>query len=162
MHFCLLGVLSCKDFKNWESKYGSKVQIKFEEKKDQWILDKPEDLGSIKVPDSFLIKIKKPVYINKSFKLENGLDIQLDPDADEVSFELEDDRHRYYHKVVICYKRTLSLISHEAGGLQVQYTIKDIKLIPKDNKKAIFKEYKIENPIPLKEEKAQTHVTLYY
>ncbi|WP_250238403.1 hypothetical protein [Cardinium endosymbiont of Oedothorax gibbosus] len=114
-------------------------------------------------------KIKPPatngdtnISLNKKNK---RLPIRLDPDANEVSFELEGlENNIYYHKVTIRYKRIVSLISPKAGGLQIQYVIEGIKFSPKRHKRPIFKEGKSENPVPLKgeREKDKTHVILYY
>lgn len=160
--FWLLGLLACKDFKNWESRYGHEVKITFELEKDEWAPEIAKDLGSYKLSKQDFIKQPIVTDNDEKFLLTDPLTIPLDPDANEVSFELKDKNNIYYHSVTIYYKRMVSLISPEAGGLQIQYVIKPIQLGTKNNKRPIFKKFKIENPVPLKEEKDKTHVTLYY
>lgn len=162
---CLFGLLSCKDFKSWESRYTSQVNIVFKQKMDDLVPDKLKDLHSIKLASrnflEGLIGTKK-----KHCSLSNILSISLNPDANQVSFEIEDDD--YYQKVTIFYERIVSLISPDAGGLQQQYIIQNVKFCAKDNKKVIFKAFKIERPVPLVEKEnfatknTQNHVTIYY
>lgn len=162
--FWLLGVLSCKDFKSWDSTYGYEVNIKFELKKDEQVPEKAEDLQSHKLETLFFKKPQIATSNGENVFLKNDLTIPLNPNANAVSFELEDENNIYHHKVTICYERKPSLISPEAGGLQIQYTIKRIQLSTKANKRSIVKGHIITKPIPLKEDKKDTthHVTLYY
>ena len=159
--FCLLGIWSCKDFKNWEPTYASQVKIKFETKKDKLVPEVVADLGSVKLSR---LDFKQPIDTesDKNFLLQNDLSIPLDPAADQVSFALESIDQRYYQKITICYARTPSLIAHEAGHLQIQYRITDIQFSTKNNKSTILKEFTIDNPVPLQQEQNKSHVTLYY
>lgn len=162
---CLFGLLSCKDFKSWESGYTSQVNVVFKQKMDGLVPEKLKDLHSLKLASrSFLeglIGAEK-----KHFSLSNTLPIYLKPDANQVSFEIEDDD--YYQKVTIFYERIVSLISPDAGGIQQQYIIQNVKFCAKDNKKAIFKAFEIEKRVPFVEKENfatknnQNHVTIYY
>ncbi|TSJ81287.1 MAG: hypothetical protein NMK33_02165 [Candidatus Cardinium sp.] len=162
--FCLLGLWSCKDFKNWEATYWYEVKIKFEIKKDKQVPGVVEDLGSVRLLDLHFIKHPIVTESDKKFSLTNELLIPLDPAVDEVSFELESTDQRYYQKVTICYEPIRHLISPLAGGLQIEYRIKHIQFSTKHNKSAILKEFTINNPVPLQKEKEKEkpHVTLYY
>lgn len=163
----LLGLLSCKDFKSWESIYDCEVKIKFESEKDEWAPQVLKNLQSAKT-SKLLNESKLTAFLGNNKHIEisnNSLCIPLNPYADAVSFalsSLEDKGNSHYQTVTIYYQRRFSLISPEAGGLQVQYTVKDIKFSTTNNKNPFFKKFTIEDPIPLKEEKTKTHVTLYY
>ncbi|WP_342264980.1 hypothetical protein [Cardinium endosymbiont of Philonthus spinipes] len=160
----LFGVCSCKDFKSWESSYTPNVQIALVQEKDGDAPAVVKDLHSI-VLEKFSWTKRPVVTRNDScflFSSTSELTIPLNPNADTVSFEVENIGGIYYHKITIYYDRIVSLISPEAGGLQIQYVIKRIQLSTKNTKRPIFKKYTIDNPVPLKAEKNQTHVTLYY
>lgn len=158
MHLWLLGVLACKDFKSWESRYVSELKIQFKQEEDERAPGVLKDLGSQKLSEHRFIKTPaKPG--DKPIQLID-LSVLLEPDACEVGFALEDDT--YYHRVTICYEPIVSMISPEAGGLQIQYLIKDIRFDTKNNKRPIFKRATIEHPVPLKEKENEPHVTLYY
>ncbi|WP_114909969.1 hypothetical protein [Cardinium endosymbiont of Sogatella furcifera] len=159
MLFGLLGVLSCKDFKSWESKYGNQVKIAFAPAKDKRVPGALADLQSELLSELTFYKLS-PLLTKDSppFLLKDGLSISLDPNADAVSFELIDENRCYYFQVTICYERMVSLISTEAGGLQVQYTIQEVQC----NKKDFFKKITIDGPVPLQAEKEKPNVTLYY
>jgi hypothetical protein len=149
-----LGVLSCKDFKSWESKYADQVIIKFEQEKDKYIPSKLRWLHSAKLKnEKFICKLpvlKRNPAKNQSAQpgapteeldtilvKENKLD--LDPTANSVHFVVYNDH--YYHKVIIDYERIISLISPKAGGWQIQYLIKNVRFNTENNgRKPIFKE----------------------
>lgn len=157
----LSGLLSCKDFKSWESIYGYEVKIKFEPEKEELVPDILKNLQSYKL--SKLHFIKKPIITDEDKTVTlYSLSLPLDPNADAVSFELENENNNYHNKVTICYERIVSLIAPGAGGLQIQYTIKDVQLHTKLHKRSIFKRCTIEKFVLLKEEKEKAHVTLYY
>ncbi|MGI2257643.1 hypothetical protein ACRRVD_03895 [Candidatus Cardinium hertigii] len=164
MHLSLLGLWGCKDFKSWESKYSDVLNIKFEKKMDEWAPDIPEDLGSEKLSE---LKFHTEPTFSKYFKkLANNLKIPLDLNTNQISFELievTDRQNPYHQKVTIYYETTVSMISPQAGGLQIAYRIKDIQF-DKNTKKPVFKHYTIEHPVLLhsKDEASETHVTLYY
>ncbi|MEF2232654.1 hypothetical protein [Candidatus Cardinium sp. TP] len=158
MLFGLLGVLSCKDFKSWESKYGKQVKIAFLPAKDKKVPGTLADLQSERLSALRFWQLPLLTEHDAPFLLKDGLSIPLDPNADAVSFELIDENARYYLQVTICYERMVSLISTEAGGLQVQYTIQGVQC----NKKDFFKKITIDGPVPLKAEKEKPNVTLYY
>lgn len=159
MHLWLLGVLACKDFKSWESRYVGELKIQFQQEKDELAPQVLKDLGSQKLSEHRFIKEPaKPG--DKPIQLTDDLCVLLEPDACEVGFVLED--NTYYHRVTVCYEPIVSMISPAAGGLQIQYLIKDIRFDTKSNKRPIFKRATIEHPVPLKEKENEPHVTLYY
>jgi len=168
IYLWLLGLLGCKDFKNWESIYEDVLNIKFEKKMDEWAPGILEDLCSEKLSE---LKFRtEPTFPDNPeiFSLED-LKIPLDSNTHQVSFELIEDtdrQNRYHQKVTIYYETTVSMISPKAGGLQIAYRIKHIHF-DKNTKKSIFKDFAIKHPVlqHSKSEVAQTHVdhvTLYY
>ncbi|WP_156933595.1 hypothetical protein [Cardinium endosymbiont of Bemisia tabaci] len=162
--------MGCKDFKNWESIYGNELKIKFQVAMDEWAPGVPEDLGSEKLSGP-VFSIEPTFLGNKeNFKLTDILKIPLDSSTNQVSFELIEatigKQNPHHQKVTIYYETIVSMISPQAGGLQIQYRIKGIQF-DKNTEKAIFKRFEIEHPVLLnsKNEGVQTHVnhvTLYY
>ena len=164
--WCVLAILtSCKDLKNWDSRYDTTLNIKFQPAMDPLVPTVCQELHSKKLEalpfSKVLLKDNQKAEL---FYLSQTLPIPLIPDGNRVSFFLTDDASYYYHKVTIHYDRIISLISPEAGGLQQKYVIKDIVFTNKADKRSIFKTFTIEHAVPLKIEKAtQTqHVTIYY
>ncbi|CCM10003.1 protein of unknown function [Cardinium endosymbiont cEper1 of Encarsia pergandiella] len=169
IYLWLLGLWGCKDFKNWESAYVDVVNIEFKKAMDEWAPDIPEDLGSEKLSElQFHIKLPDG---NKNSSLEEILNITLKSNTNQVSFELieaTDKQNPYRQKVTIYYETNVSMISPQAGGLQIRYYIKDIQF-DKNSKKPIFKRFVIKDPVlrnPKKEgrhvNKEENNVTLYY
>lgn len=168
MPLCLFILLSCKDFKSWESRYTDQIHITFEQKKDDIVPDKLESLRSVSLKfenfqvDGDIIKDKKKN--DRSFTLENPFSIYLKPTINQTSFTIYNDA--YYQKITISYECIVSLISPDAGGLQQKYIIKNVEFSNKKNKKTIFKTFKIENRVPsIKEDNTKlndNHVTIYY
>ncbi|MGI2298731.1 hypothetical protein ACRRVB_02965 [Candidatus Cardinium hertigii] len=178
IYFWLLGLWGCKDFKNWESIYGNVLNIKFEKAMDEWAPGVLEDLGSEKLSElHFLKNITFPNKKNDSLSIINSDDdkilqlttnlrIELKPNTNQVSVKLigaTNKQNPYHQKVTIYYETIVSMISPQAGGLQIQYRIKDIQF-DKNTNKPIFKRFAIEHPVLLKKEEAQSNanVTLYY
>ncbi|WP_243018182.1 MULTISPECIES: DUF6452 family protein [Candidatus Cardinium] len=168
-----LGLLSCKDFKNWESKYASQINIKFEVEKSEFNPELPRNLQRLKIEKLFKEKDLKfsASDNNQLVDIEishDSVSIPLNPNADTVSFNLASrstkDKTMYYQTVTIRYERKASLISPEAGGLQIQYFIKEIQLHTMPNSNPIFKRFSIESAVPLQidTKESKTHVTLYY
>lgn len=166
---------SCKDFQSWDSKYTCKVLIKFESDKDPLAPQTLKSLQSALIEDRQFIKlpiydtgqndtINDPVSQGKPFQLRkmDSFPLNLRPDTDFVSFEVRSMDGLYYQKVTIHYKRNISLISPDAGGLQIQYVIKSIELTTQPNKKNIVHRFAIEAAIPLKENTTNANITLYY
>ena len=164
---CLLSLLSCHDFKNWQSQYTNKITIQFSPEK--------EPIGVLKNLSSQAIE-SEFFYFNVNHNHETSdqkhaiklqkEEVELDPNKNQVSFEVYN--IHYYSKVIIFYQRELSLISPEAGGMQCKYIIQSIQLqndaINHNKKKAIFKNKKINNTVPYKDQQRNdtTHVTIYY
>ncbi|WP_339044482.1 hypothetical protein [Cardinium endosymbiont of Tipula unca] len=163
--WCLFGLLSCKDFKSWESRYLAQANIIFKQKTDNLVPEKLKDLHSVKLESRKFLVVSMGSE-KKYFSFSATLPIDFNPSANQVSFEIEDDD--YYQKVTVFYERMVSLISPDAGGLQQQYTIQNVQFYTKDHKKPIFKAFKIEKPVPfvakgnaaIKDN--QSHVTIYY
>ncbi|WP_243518770.1 MULTISPECIES: DUF6452 family protein [unclassified Candidatus Cardinium] len=169
-----LGLLSCKDFKNWESRYASQVNIKFEVEKGEFNPELPQNLQSLKIEKLFKENNLIAFLASDNNQLveikisHDSVSIPLNPNADTVSFNLASrgTKHKtmYYQTVTIRYERKASLISPEAGGLQIQYLIKEIQLHTMPNTNPIFKRFSIESAVPLQVDtkESKTHVTLYY
>ncbi|MBX9889922.1 MAG: hypothetical protein K2X94_01475 [Amoebophilaceae bacterium] len=161
----LVGLIGCKDFKNWQSVYGSKINVTFKPVMDGLVPAVVKDLRSVKLNQMIFYKrIGGGSWENiSSLNPAKSIEIPLKPGENEVSVEIQG-QSGYYHKVTIHYKSTLSLISPEAGGLQQKYILTHVVLSTQPDKQPIFKSHEIESAIPLKTKEAEktTHVTIYY
>lgn len=185
---CLLGMVACKDFKNWESNYPHQVEIKFKREEEPFGYYVVKDLASEKLANiqfmtTPMLRDSNPFRLNSCEY--SPLSIPLDPNNNKVSFEVFDVetikanamqvnfeppyvvRKMYHQKVTIDYEKIVSMISHQAGGLQIQYLIKKISFDTEENKKPIFKKFTIEytdtnKNHDSKKKEPKIHVTLYY
>lgn len=153
----LFGLLSCKDFKSWDSKYACRIQIKFEPAMDELVPGKYSDLHT---PFILTDRLLPEPEVDQEFNPKwypNGrrLLITLRPDVNQVKVKLEG------VVVLISYECVLSLISPEVGGFQAQYLINNIEFIPTDSSRVFLKKFEIKNPTPLSTEE-KTHVTIFY
>jgi len=156
--------ISCKDFRNWNSIYTDTVNIAFEQEGDPLVPNTIKDLHSEKMKDRdvFIHFLHKEVKREETQLHKKTIPLSLIPDDNKVQILVRSSDESYYHQVIIHYERVVSLISPQAGGLQQKYIIKSIDLEKQEGKKTIFKGFKINDAVPLEENKHSTHVTIYY
>lgn len=164
---CACLFISCKDFKNWKSSCASSLTIQFEPEKDLVVPGALKNLSSERIQKGFFVLSPSKDTHNKWFQLSGTQTIPLNPDANEVSFTIENEI--YYRKITVRYERVISLISPEAGGLQQEYIVRNIELHtntdPKNPKRHLFTKFKIEQPVLRRNKDKNKHdanVTLYY
>ena len=160
--------MGCKDFKNWQSSYNPEISITFKPEKDALVPAVFKDLRSEKLAGMSWHRCIEGGVLEKvhPLKQSNPMKIPLKPDQNAVAVEIRDSEAeaRYYHKITIYYKRKVSLISPEAGGLQQKYILTHVVFSTQPDKQPIFKSHEIESAVPLKTKEAEkkTHVTIYY
>lgn len=157
---CWMMTLSCKDLKNWQSRYSNELKIQLKPEMDEHVPNVVKNLRSQKFQHELFELIRDGgIKIVYSLLDLSKFSIALPIDANSVQIVFRN--AKYAHKVTILYERTVSLISPLAGGLQQQYYIKAVKFDSYNQQIPLFKTYKIEHPVLLKDQE-NSHVTLYY
>ncbi len=160
---------SCKDFKNWKSSCPASLIIQFDSEKDPGVPGALKKLSSVQIRKGYFVLLPPPSKEDQNalFRLSSKQTIPLNPEANEVSFTIEN--QSYFSKIIVQYERVISLISPEAGGLQQQYRVQNIELHTstdlKDLRRPLFTKFKIEQPVlrhSKDKNKHDAHVTLYY